>query len=41
MPRWATAFKFVIPPAPACRGTEADPDFLYRGTAQGDVCGFS
>jgi hypothetical protein len=22
MPRWATAFKFVIPPAPACLGPE-------------------
>jgi len=33
MPRWATALNFVIP-------TGADPDFLYRGTVQGDVCGF-
>jgi hypothetical protein len=40
MPRCATALNFVIPPAPACRGTGADPDFLHRGTAQGDICGF-
>jgi hypothetical protein len=33
MPRWNTALNFVIP-------TGADPDFLHRGTAQGDVCGF-
>jgi hypothetical protein len=33
MSRWITALNFVIP-------TEADPDFLHRGTAQGDVCGF-
>jgi hypothetical protein len=40
LPRCATALNFVIPPAPACRGTAADPDFLHRGTAQSDVCGF-
>ena len=33
MPRCAPAFNFVIP-------TEADPDFLHRGTAQSDVYGF-
>jgi hypothetical protein len=33
MPRWATTLDFVIP-------TGADLDFLHRGTAQGDVCGF-
>ncbi len=33
MPRWATALNFVIP-------TGADPDFLYRGTVEGDVCAF-
>jgi hypothetical protein len=33
MPRWAVALNFVIP-------TGADPDFLHRGAAQGDVCGF-
>src|ERR1700722_2251358 len=35
-----TALNFVISPAPACRGTAADPDFLNRSTIQGDVCGF-
>jgi hypothetical protein len=33
MPRCATAFNFVIP-------TGADLDFLHRGTAQSNVCGF-
>jgi hypothetical protein len=40
MPRWSIALNFVIPAVPACRGTGADADFLYRGTVQGDVCGF-
>jgi hypothetical protein len=34
MPRCATALNFVIPPAPACRGTEADSNFLPHRTAQ-------
>jgi hypothetical protein len=32
MPKWVTALEFVIP-------TGVDPDFLHRGTTQGDVCG--
>jgi hypothetical protein len=31
---------FVIPPAPACRGTGAHPDFLPRSPGQDRVCAF-
>jgi hypothetical protein len=33
MPRWATALNFVIP-------TEADPNFLRRGTAKATYAAF-
>jgi hypothetical protein len=35
----STALPLVIPPAPACRGTGAYPDFLLRAASDVHLCG--